>query len=77
MNALMFFRQRSRFDLEAFIEENSAIVPRDQLYQMYRKATGVDHGFLYCDLMQRDPSKIFYSSFNARLVSQDALDDDL
>ena len=75
MNALMFFRQRSRFDLEAFIEENSAIVPRDQLYQMYRKATGVDHGFLYCDLMQRDPSKIFYSSFNARLVSQDSLDD--
>jgi len=68
MNALMLFRQRSRFDLEAFLEENSAIVPREQLYQMYVKATSVDHGFLYCDLMQRDSSKMFFSSFVSRLV---------
>ena len=67
----MFFRQRSRFDLEAFLEENSAIIPKDQLYQMYVKATGKDHGFLYCDLMQSDPNKMFYSSFNARLVPRD------
>ncbi len=70
MNALMLFRQRSRFDLEAFLEENSAIVPREQLYQMYVKATSVDHGFLYCDLMQRDASKMFFSSFVSRLVPQ-------
>jgi hypothetical protein len=67
-NALMFFRQRSRFDLEAFLEENSAIIPREQLYQMYVKATSRDHGFLFCDLMQSDPNKMFYASFNARLV---------
>ena len=67
-NALMFFRQRSRFDLEAFLEENSAIIPKEQLYQMYVKATGRDHGFLYCDLMQSNPDRMFYSSFNARLV---------
>ena len=73
INALMFFRQRSRFDLEAFLEENSAIIPRDQLYQMYVKATSRDHGFLYCDLMQSDPSKMFYSSFNARLVPSQLL----
>ena len=64
----MFFRQRSRFDLEAFLEENSAIIPRDQLYQMYVKATNRDHGFLYCDLMQSNPDKMFYASFNSRLV---------
>ena len=67
-NALMFFRQRSRFDLGAFLEENSAIIPKEQLYQMYVKATGRDHGFLYCDLMQSNPDRMFYSSFNARLV---------
>ena len=83
MNALMLFRQRSRFDLEAFLEENSAIVPKEQLYQMYRRATSIDHGFLYCDLMQRDASKMFFSSFNARLVPKESLpldsmeDDDL
>ena len=68
LNALMFFRQRSRFDLEAFLEENSAIIPREELYQMYVKATSRDHGFLYCDLMQSNPDKMFYASFNARLV---------
>jgi hypothetical protein len=35
---------------------------------MYVKATSRDHGFLYCNLMQSDPAKMFYSSFNARLV---------
>ena len=70
-NALFFFRQRSRFDLEAFLEENSAIIPREQLFQMYVKATSRDHGFLYCDLMQSDPEKMFYSSLNARLVPTD------
>ena len=62
-----FFRQRSRFDLEAF-EENSAIIPREQLYQMYVKATSRDHGFLYCNLMESDPAKMFYASFKSRLV---------
>ena len=71
-NALMFFRQRSRIDLEAFLEENYAITPREQLYQMYVKATSRDHVFLYCDLMQSDPAKMFYASFNARLVPRDA-----
>ena len=64
----MFYRQRSRFDLEAFLEENSAIIPKEQLYQMYVAATNKDHGFLYCDLMQSNLEKMFYSSFNARLV---------
>ena len=72
LNASMFFRQRSRFDLEAFLEENSAITPKEQLYQMYVKATGRNHGFLYCDLMQSDHNKMFYSSFHARLVPRDA-----
>ena len=70
LNALMFFRQRYRFDLEAFLEENSAIIPRVQLYQMYVKATSRDHGFLFCDLMQRDSSKMFFSSFNKRLIPE-------
>ncbi len=71
-NALMFFRQRSRFDLEAILEENSAIIPREQRDQLYLKANSRDHGFLYFDLMQSAPAKMFYASFNARLVPRDA-----
>ena len=67
MNAL-FFRQKSSFDLQAFLGENSAIIPRDQLYAMYVAATGRDHGFLYVDLMQSDPAKMFFNSLRSRLV---------
>ena len=70
-NALMFFGQIEIW-LDAFLKENSAIVPKEQLYQMYVKATSRDHGFLYCDLMQSDPNKMFYSSFKARLMPRDA-----
>ena len=71
MNAFFLFRQRSRFDLEAFLEENSAIVPRDQLYAMYVAATGRDHGFLYVDLMQSSTEKMFFNSLRSRLVPGD------
>ena len=71
MNALCFFRQRSKFDLDAFLEENSAIVDRKSLEAMYRKATGQDHGFLYLNLMERSADKMFYRGFAARLVVSD------
>ena len=67
MNALCFFKQRSKFDLDAFIEENSAIVSRQTLEAMYRAATSQDHGFLYLDLMQRDADNMFYKGFSSRL----------
>ena len=73
INALFFFRQRSKFDLEAFLEENSAIVPRDQLYAMYVAATSQDHGFLYVDLMQSDVNKMFFKSLTSRLVPSNGL----
>ncbi len=38
---------------------------------MYVRATSRDHGFLYCELMQSNPERMFYSSFNARLLPVD------
>ena len=54
------------------LETNSAIPPREQLYQMYVKYTRREHGWLYCDLMQSDPTKEPYASFHARLVPRNA-----
>ena len=71
-NAIFFFRQRSRFDLDAFLEENSAVIPRKELEDLYRRATLADHGFLYADLMGSVPS--FYSSFKARLIPPSLVD---
>ena len=67
MNALCFFRQRSKFDLDAFIEENTAIVSKQTLEAMYIAPTSQDHGFLYLDLMQRDADNMFYKGFSSRL----------
>ena len=68
MNSLCFFRQRSKFDLDAFLEENSAIVSRQTLEAMYRTATSQDHGFLYLNLMERDANKMFFKGFASRLM---------
>ena len=65
-NAIFFFRQRSRFDLDAFPEENSGSVPRKELEGLYRRATMADHGFLYVDLMGVVPR--FFSSFKSELI---------
>ena len=75
MNALCFFRQRSKFDLDAFLEENSAIVDRKTLEAMYRKATSQDHGFLYLNLMERDANKMFFKGFASRLVVSSKYDE--
>ena len=75
MNALCFFRQRSKFDLDAFLEENSAIVDRKTLEAMYRKATSQDHGFLYLNLMERDANKMFFKGFTSRLVISSKYDE--
>ena len=68
MNSLCFFRQRSKFDLDAFLEENNAIASRQTLEAMYRTATSQDHGFLYLNLMERDANKMFFKGFASRLM---------
>ena len=68
MNSLCFFRQRSKFDLDAFLEENSAIASRQTLEAIYRTATSQDHGFLYLNLMERDANKMFFKGFASRLM---------
>jgi hypothetical protein len=65
-NAICFFSQRSQFDLQAFLDETSAAVPRKELEALYRRATLQDHGFLYCNLMGSVPR--FFSSFEKELI---------
>ena len=65
---LACFRMRNVKDLEAILEENSALVHKDKLKIMYEKAVSKPFGFLLILLTERDVEKMFYSSFNARLV---------
>ncbi len=68
---LITFRERSMKNLEAILEENSALLGRggrDILKKMYDKATSKPYGFLLMLLSEADPKKQFYGSFETRLV---------
>ena len=62
------FRLRSFQCLEVWLGENSAIYDKKTLLALYRTATEPKFGFLYMNLMEHDPQKMFYYKFEARLV---------
>ena len=67
---LIYFKARSMVDLEAFLEENSALVPggKKQLMEIYKLATAEPFGFLTINMLTKDPSKIFMKNLEAYLV---------
>ena len=65
---LACFRMRNIKDLEAILEENSAMVEKDKLKLMYDKATSRPFGFLLIKLTETDVKKMFYGSFQTRLI---------
>ena len=67
LNHLFIFRLRSRVDLDAILDEYSALVrAKKELEAIYKKAVASPHSFLYINLMA-DPPK-FFKSFEAELV---------
>ena len=62
------FRLRNFQDLQAVIEENSALVPQKTLRELYDLATEQPYQFLYIDLQAKTLQETFYRSFEARLV---------
>ena len=62
------WRLRNAGDLEAWIEEVSAIADKKDLLQMYNEATGVPYGFLYLKLNAKDKNHMFYQNFSKRYV---------
>ena len=69
---LVWFKSRSQIDLDAFLEENSALVPggRKQLMEIYRMATAEPYSFLVVNMMEKDLSKVFMKRFESYLAPQ-------
>ena len=67
---LMYFKARSMNDLEAFLEENSALAPggKKQLMEIYKMATAEPFNFLTINQLTKDPSKIFMKNLESYLV---------
>ena len=65
--ALFVFKLRNRSDLQAVIEENSALLDTKTLMRMYQAATTEPFSFLYIDLTAHEVDTMFYRSFLSRL----------
>jgi hypothetical protein len=68
MTHLFIYRLRNYGDLEAIIEEMSAIYDKKTLLHMYHEAISEPYSFLYINLMQKDKSKMFMSNFTSYLL---------
>jgi len=62
------FRLRSMQDLDTWLNENSAVYDKKTLKRIYDVATSPRFGFLYMNLMEHDPSKMFFFKFEKRIV---------
>ena len=66
--ALIVFRIRNQKDLETLLDGLSALVGREIMLQIYKKAVETEYSFLYINLMEKDATKMFYRTFNHRLM---------
>ena len=62
------FRLRNAADLDAWIEELSAVYDKKTLHQLYNRATEAPHSVLYINLMSRNKEDMFYNQFKQKLI---------
>ncbi len=67
---LYVFRLRNYSDLQAFLDEVSAIAPKDVILEMYKIATDEPFSFLTVKLTSKDKNKIFMIRFQKQLTFQ-------
>lgn len=65
---LYVFRLRNYGDLQAFLDEVSAIAPKDVILEMYKMATDEPFSFLTVKLTSKDKNKIFMIRFQKQLT---------
>ena len=64
------FPLRSMQELDTWLNDNSAVHYKKTLMKIYQAATTPRFGFLYMNLMEHDPSKMFFFKFEQRIVVQ-------
>ena len=65
---LYVFRLRNYSDLQAFLDEVSAIAPKDVILEMYKIATDEAFSFLTVKLTAKEKTKIFMVRFQKQLT---------
>ena len=67
----MVFRLGSQAELDAIMEENSAVYGEKTLRMMYNLATAAPYGFFYVKMTATKPVDMFWKGFGSRLVVKD------
>ena len=68
MTHLFIYRLRNYADLEAIIEEMSAVYDKRTLLEMYHEAISEPYSFLYINLMQKQRERMFMQKFDKYLI---------
>jgi hypothetical protein len=58
-SSLYIFKLKNMKEVDTFIEEQSALVDKKTLYEIYRLATEESYSFLFVKLRESDVNKIF------------------
>jgi hypothetical protein len=64
---LCVYRLRNTKDLETFLEELSALIPRKELIELYQLATKEPYSFLYINLVAPRLNDTFYINFTHKI----------
>ena len=73
---LLVFRLRNFKDLEAFIEEVSALIDKKTLLEIYNIATEESYSFLYVKLNAKKRDDMFYVKYDKKInIIEETYDD--
>ena len=62
-SSLYVFKLKNQSELDAFIEENSALVDKKTLLEMYKEAVKEPYSFFYININSKDINKAFHIRF--------------
>ena len=68
---LCCWRLRNQHELDAVVEELSALLPKEQLYQLYEQATREPYSFLFVYYL-KPRNEMFFKRFEERFVIENA-----
>ena len=68
---IFIFRLRNFKDIEAVVEETSALIDKNSLMQMYKLATDEPYSFLYIKLSAKKKEDMFFIRYDKKLVIED------
>ena len=65
---VLVWRLRSAREIEALVEELSALYPKQILYDMYEQAVEEPHSFWYVNMVAKSKQDMFYLRFEYKMV---------